>query len=1001
MDKDNYLFKYRIIKALENDDTSSIYLVLEEDTNEKFILRKVLSDTGNPLNETAIKEFKGLSKEKRKIEEKNNAPAILDVYVKDNENYLLLEYKGQDGLKSIISYPSIGKILNNRYVVVRGISYGGFGKVYLIRDLSLPGKYWALKEMQEQAEGKDVIEKSFRVEAEMLSSLEHPSIPGITDFFIEKGKLYLVMDYVHGETLKKSINKGELITEEKALELTIKLCDVLHYLHNRPSPIIFRDLKPDNIMITPEGEIKLIDFGIAKIFKGTKSDTTHLLLTEGYAPQEQWMGKAEPRSDIYSLGATIYHLMTGIHPRRVAPDFPPVMKFNSSVSHELNEIIIKSLKLNPSERFANAYEMKEALSNLNVEKEKKEKGRKHLEKAREFESKNDFFNANFEYMKALEFLGNAFDVLSGMALCCEKLGFTDKAMENYNKILELEISDSQKEEIRNKINNNIKTIPVKLKEKRIPVKTGETTIPVKTGETTIPVKTGETTIRAKTRETTIPAKTQDINIQVKEEIYKKEEQTISKKRPIKSNNKVWTALMIGGIIALPIVIVLFILLLIGGILLIKPDLLFGEKAEELNKKGNISYKNGRYEEAVNYYEQALKIKSDLPEIWCNKGNSLFRLSKYDEALECYNKALEINPDYPEGITGKGKIDYIYGRYESAIKYYDIVLQSHPDYVNALNEKGNALYYQGKYDEAQEYYDKALNANPQYGYAWYGKGIVSYMEGNTDEALEYYDKALTFETKDPVIWFNKGKLLDEQKKYNEAIACYDKSIEIYPKYDVPWSYKGNILYNQYEYEEALKCFEEAIKLNPNNSIYLSDKGNALVGLMKYDEAGEAYEKALKINPQDGIAWNGKGLIEYDKGNHEEAIKYYDKALKFNPEDAVIWSNKGLALYEKNDYEEARKCYNKSLKINPNNAGVWINKGNAFYGEALFDEALACYEKSIELEPLGYMGWYKKGLSLYSLESYSEAIDAFDKCLEINPSYTDASSMKEKAQKAMEK
>ncbi len=461
--------KYKIIKTVDDGEDTSLYIVREVATDKQFVLKKIPADTSSPVYKTVINEFEEVKKVKARIDKRPDSPYIIDFFVEEENTYLLLEYKDEKSLKTITSYPSIGKILNNRYIVARGIAGGGFGIVYLARDLNLPGKYWALKEMQEEGTLPEIIEKSFRVEAEMLSKLEHESIPRISDFFIEEGMLYLVMDYVQGETLKKKLKdlEGKKFPEEQVISLAISLCDVLSYLHNRPTPIVFRDLKPDNIMLTDEGNIKLVDFGIARVFQGSKVETTkYALLTEGYAPQEQWLGKAEPRSDIYSLGVTLYHIVTGKHPKAIAPNFPPVEEFNPSISPGLSKIIMKSIEPKIADRHENIEEMKKEFLNLFSQKEVDEKVKSHINKGKEFESRGDYFNGNFEYMKALEYDRNNYEILYGVARCCKELGFLEKAGEHYRKILTLEISEELKKRIRKNL-DELEEVRVVSREKTV------------------------------------------------------------------------------------------------------------------------------------------------------------------------------------------------------------------------------------------------------------------------------------------------------------------------------------------------------------------------------------------------------------------------------------------------------------------------------------------------------------------------------------------------------
>ena len=178
------LGKFRILKTVEEDSSTAVYLVEDQTTKEKYVLKKLSATTSNPLYQTAVKEFEEMENNTAKIVKTPDSPGVVDFFISEGDSYFLLDYKDDESLKIVSSYPSIGKLLSDRYVVVKGVASGGFGKVYIIRDLSLPGKYWALKEMQEEGGIPEIMEKSFRIEAEMLSSLEHQSIPRISDFLL-------------------------------------------------------------------------------------------------------------------------------------------------------------------------------------------------------------------------------------------------------------------------------------------------------------------------------------------------------------------------------------------------------------------------------------------------------------------------------------------------------------------------------------------------------------------------------------------------------------------------------------------------------------------------------------------------------------------------------------------------------------------------------------------------------------------------------------------------
>lgn len=269
-----------------------------------------------------------------------------------------------------------GSTLQNRYSIIKVLGVGGMGSVYQARDLRFPNvtKYVAVKEIINIADPsmREMVSKIFEREANTLASLDHPSIPKIYDYFNQGDRSFLVMEFIDGKDLESHLNDlPGMLVEDTVVEWAIELCDVLSYLHNHKDkdgkidPIIFRDLKPSNIMLDQHGSIRLIDFGIARDYQAGQKGT--MIGTEGYSPPEQYRGEASPAGDIYALGATLHHLLTKQDPR-VEPPFTfaerPIRKVNPAVTLELETIIMTSLNYNPAERFPSAEDMKAALKTL-------------------------------------------------------------------------------------------------------------------------------------------------------------------------------------------------------------------------------------------------------------------------------------------------------------------------------------------------------------------------------------------------------------------------------------------------------------------------------------------------------------------------------------------------------------------------------------------------------------------------------------------------------------
>jgi serine/threonine protein kinase, bacterial len=264
-----------------------------------------------------------------------------------------------------------GTLLLDRYSIVHRVGGGGMGSVYQARDKRLADRLCAVKEMIEmfadQSQRAKAVE-DFKREAEVLAQLDHPSIPTVFDYFIETGRYYLVMRWIGGGDLAEQMRvRGGIVDEATVCKWAVWICDVLHYIHTQKPPIIYRDLKPANLMLDDKTErVMLVDFGIARIVRPTEKGVT-AIGTMGYAPPELFAGKVEPRSDIYSLGATMFHMLTGSDPQDnplLIFDFsknPRPCQINPNISPEMEQILMKTVAHKPEDRQASALELMRAL----------------------------------------------------------------------------------------------------------------------------------------------------------------------------------------------------------------------------------------------------------------------------------------------------------------------------------------------------------------------------------------------------------------------------------------------------------------------------------------------------------------------------------------------------------------------------------------------------------------------------------------------------------------
>ncbi len=272
------------------------------------------------------------------------------------------------------------EVIKDRYKINEIIGQGGMGCVYLADDLRLAGRQCALKAVYyDQGLPGDVIQQTreqFEREATILARLDHPNLPKVSDFFSDKESDYLVMDYIPGDDLRtlmlEAKKRGEFLEERKVLSWANQIGDALIYLHSQEPAILHRDIKPSNIKLTPNGVIKLVDFGLVKILvSGEKTITVvHGHGSAYYTPLEQYggdTGHTDPRSDVYSFGATLFHLLTNTPPTEARQRFLEseteklVSKFNKSVSPRTESAIAKAMNIHPDDRLQSVQQFKDYL----------------------------------------------------------------------------------------------------------------------------------------------------------------------------------------------------------------------------------------------------------------------------------------------------------------------------------------------------------------------------------------------------------------------------------------------------------------------------------------------------------------------------------------------------------------------------------------------------------------------------------------------------------------
>ncbi len=257
----------------------------------------------------------------------------------------------------------IGTLVDGKYKILNKVGQGGMSVVYLAMN-EKANKQWAVKEVRKDGVlDFESVKQGLVAETDILKKLSHPNLPSIVDVIDTVDSFIIIMDYIQGNSLNKALEEYGAQPQENVIEWAKQLCDVLGYLHSRVPPIIYRDMKPANIMLKPDGNVTLIDFGTAREFKEKNLADTTCLGTVGYAAPEQFggMGQTDARTDIYCLGATLYHLVTGMNPCEPPYEIKPIREINPALSSGLERIILKCTQRDPNDRYQSAAELMYAL----------------------------------------------------------------------------------------------------------------------------------------------------------------------------------------------------------------------------------------------------------------------------------------------------------------------------------------------------------------------------------------------------------------------------------------------------------------------------------------------------------------------------------------------------------------------------------------------------------------------------------------------------------------
>jgi tetratricopeptide (TPR) repeat protein len=702
-------------------------------------------------------------------------------------------------------------LLNGRYQLVARIGQGGMGAVYKALDTRFDNRPVAIKEMSRAglsiAHVKEA-EEAFEREAHLLASLLHPNLPRIYDNFTESERSYLVMDFIEGRTLEEYLEKkgGGPQPLELVLDWGEQLCDVLSCLHTHQPPIIFRDLKPSNVMISENGHVYLIDFGIARIFKPGQSHDTVALGSPGYAAPEQY-GKAQstPRSDIYSLGALLHCLLTGVDPSEQPFFFRSASQLNAAVPLQLDGMLQEMLNMNADRRPASAQDVLKTLRLVDQQR----------------------------------ISGTLSQPLSGIfsGMLPDRSAIGIPAMSRTKQLLQDAYRLYNQRRVRDALNTYDQII-----------QTDSTVAEAWQGRGLTQALSSQHREALASFEralqlnpnlvTALNGKGAALNT-----LHRSKEalEAFDRAATLEPNNALsWNGkgAALSALGRQEEALTAFNLALHCD-----HDMLLA-----LNNKGLVLRQLRRYSEALEVYEQALAGNPKSAVYWSGKGLVLYDVGRLREALQAYQEALKHNNRYAPALFGMGNVLYAQQKFKSALDSYDRALMYDRNYVKVWDQRGNVLVDLERYDEALNSYERALSIDARYAPAWNGKANVLCHLERYDLALDSYERALRINNSAPLAWNGKGNAYYHLRDYNQALAAYERALQLNPKMTAALHNKSLVFKHLGRYEEALDAAEKSIRLAPRDPDNWLRKAEALKKLRRRKEAREAEAEVSRLRAE---------------------------------------------------------------------------------------------------------------------------------------------------------
>ncbi|MDJ0690099.1 MAG: tetratricopeptide repeat protein [Xenococcaceae cyanobacterium MO_188.B32] len=919
-----------------------------------------------------------------------------------------------------------GKIVGERYQILRQLGRGGFGQTYLAQDIQTPGSprcvIKQLKPKLTQPQAWQEAKKRFVKEASVQQRLgNHTQIPQILAHFTEEQEFYLVQEFIDGEELREIIQK-QLFNETEVIALLQDILRVLIFVHK--NDVIHRDIKPSNIIRRYSDEkFVLIDFGAVKEIDTLITDEqgntilTQTIGTRGFMPPEQIRGRPNFSSDLYALGQTAIYALTGQSPLSWEEDEDggqTSWQNYCQISSKLANIINKMIATKVVERYHSAieviYELQPLIRIGHVIGERYRLIRYLGGKSGIYTYLADNLWRKYQspcILKQIKLhsgdpsnLQAAERRFSSELPILERLGYHDQipqlwdhfeANEEFYLVQEYINGESLEQKLKhnfrlseeviiNLLQNTLSVLAFIHKHRVIHRNIKPSNLIIRyTDEKVVLIDFGVLKeIASLTAATTFEPLTTT-------EGYIPPEQIAG--RPNISSD-----LYALGITA------------IQGLTGKHPDdlprneqtgeIIWREGLEVNRKLAKILDKMISLDVGKRYQSAEL-IMGELSKLSPHSTSYIppIEPSSYSEGRISYST--QTSGLARSNLVGDKKIEKIH--IAIAIAGMLSLIAS----LEFFSPTIRPLYhwYRGKQvltenpETALKRFQIAIDIQPKQARAWKGRGDALYSLERFPEALAAYEEAIQLNPDNSQAWKGRGDALYRLERFTAALAAYEKALKLEPANAATLNRKGRALYQLELYQSAFLAQEEAIAIEPNNAQYLSDFGTSLIGLGKYEDALAAYNKAQVMEPLDPKLWQNKALaLQYlgrpQEANrvYQEAVRTYDKVLKQKPNNTIAWIDRGNVLSKLRRTEEAVASYQQAIKIKPDSHLAWVGKGNALFTLGRHQEALYALEKALEIKPDSYLTWHNKGSLLRDgLKDVLAAVNSYDRAIALNPNF----------------